>query len=206
MSINIEAPSITVLNELSSCKDFKIDILKRQACISKLSKNQSTQMIVNNLATDKDVLKMADWEYKKLELRRVYYAAFRPVKGTPLENEKAEPLERQNHLYNADFLMRQYNYKLKELHQIMDNGMLPREDPKLALAKATFDRPLDINQASYEELIRIPGIGPKTAKKIVIKKTKIIKYEQLHQLGGWIKRAKPFIEVDGKRQKMLCEF
>ncbi|MFC1801337.1 radical SAM protein [Nanoarchaeota archaeon] len=206
MSINIEAPSSSVLNELSSCKDYKIDILKRQAWISKLHGNQTTQMMINKLATDKDVLRMSNWEYEKLELKRVYYSAFKPVKGTPLENEKAESPLRQNHLYNADFLMREYSFKLKEINSILDNGMLPREDPKLALAKINFDNALDINEASYEELIRIPGIGPKTAQKIIVQKTKITKYEQLHQFGGWVKRAKPFINVDGKRQKMLAEF
>ncbi|MBE9593563.1 MAG: helix-hairpin-helix domain-containing protein, partial [Proteobacteria bacterium] len=73
-------------------------------------------------------------------------------------------------------------------------------------AQATFESPLDINEASYDELIRVPGVGPKTARKIVESKVKITKYEQLHELGEWIKRAKPFIEVGGKRQSMLGEF
>lgn len=211
MSINLEAPNKGVLSELSTCKDYKIDILKRQAWISRLnlSGGQTTQMIINNLATDKDVLKMTDWEYSTLNLRRVYYSAFRPIKGTQLENEKpASPL-RQNHLYNVDFLMRSYGYKVKEFEKIMDDGMLPNEDPKLALAKATFDSPLDINEASYEELIRIPGIGPETARRIVearISHEKITRYEQLHNFGAFIDRAKPFILVDGKRQAMLSEF
>ncbi len=207
MSVNIEAPNKSVLSELSSCKDYKIDILKRQAWISrlKLGSGQTTQMIINKISTDKDVLKMANWEYKKLELRRIYFSGFKPVKGTPLENEKPEPMSRESHLYNVDFLMRDYGYKLKEFDSVLNNGMLPNEDPKLALAKANFEGHLDINEASYEELIRVPGIGPKTAKKI-IKTKKITKYEQLHKLGGWISRAKPFIEVDGKTQKRISEF
>lgn len=207
MSINIEAPNKGVLNELSSCKDYKVDILRRQAWIKKmkLSGGQSTQLILNKLSTDKDILKMVDWEYNNLELRRIYYSSFRPVKGTPLEKEKAEPILRQNHLYNVDFLMRQYGYKIKEFNMIMDNGMLPKEDPKMAIAKANFSGPVDINEASYEELIRVPGIGPKTAKKITTGE-KIRKYEDLHNLGGWIERAKPFIEIEGKRQTSLIEF
>jgi len=207
MSVNIEAPNSSIMQELSGCKDYSIDILRRQRWISKLGLGggQSTQMIINDMSTDKDVLKMSDWEYEKLDLRRVYYAAFRPVKGTPLENEKATPLTRQNRLYNSDFLMRDYGYKLKELYEIMDEGMLPREDPKLALAKATFDRPLDLNEASYEELIRVPGIGPKTAKTIILNGG-VKKYEELHKLGGWVKRARPFIEINGKRQSMLGDF
>jgi len=207
MSINIEAPNKGVLNELSSCKDYKIDILRRQSWISKfkLSGGQATQLILNRLSTDKDVMKMMDWEYDNLNMRRIYFSAFRPVKGTPLENDKPESLIRQNHLYNVDFLRRKYGFELKEFSQIMDDGMLPKEDPKLALAKANFEGAIDINQASYSELIRIPGIGPKTAERIT-SGARIMKYEDLHKLGGWVKRAKPFISVDGKRQKMLCEF
>ncbi|RMF55753.1 radical SAM protein [Candidatus Woesearchaeota archaeon] len=206
MSINIEAPSSSVMSELSSCKDFKIDILRRQAWISRmnLSGGQTTQLILNSLATDKEVLRMVRWEYDELKLKRVYYSSFRPVKGTPLENEPAEPLQRQNRLYNVDFLLRKYQFRIKEFHKIMIDGMLPKEDPKTALARLYFDKPVDINEASYEELIRIPGIGPKTAGKI--KRTKITKYEQLHKLGGQIKKAMPFIIIDGKRQTMIKEF
>ena len=84
--------------------------------------------------------------------------------------------------------------------------MLPKIDPKLALAKANFDSPLDINEANFKDLIKIPGIGPKTAVKIVHHKTKISSYNELNKFGVFIKRAKPFIKVNGKRQKMLTEF
>jgi predicted DNA-binding helix-hairpin-helix protein len=208
MSINIEAPNKGALSELSSCKDYKIDILRRQAWISRfdLSGGQTTQMVVTKNNTDKDVLKMTEWEYNALKLRRVYYSAFRPVKGTVMENEKAEPLSRQNHLYNADFLIRDYGFNVKEMETIMEDGMLPYEDPKLALAKANFDGAVDVNEASYEELIRVPGIDPKTANRIICNQGKIKKYEDLHKLGGGVKRAKPFISVDGKRQMSLVEF
>jgi len=206
MSINIEAPNKGVMSELSSCKDYKIDILRRQAWISRLCKNQTTQVIINNNSTDKDILKMTRWEYEAIGLKRMYFSAFRPVQGTPLENEKAEPLSRANHLYNVDFLVRCYGYSFKEFNGIMNNEMLPKEDPKMALAKANFAGRAEINEASYEELIRIPGIGPKTAKNILNFRGKITKYEQLHKMGASIKRAKPFISVDGKKQMMLCEF
>ena len=129
-----------------------------------------------------------------------------PRKGTPLENEKGEPLTRQNRLYNVDFLVRCYNYSFNEFNKIMDDGMLPNEDPKTALAKATFEGHIDINEADYQELIRIPGIGPKAAKNILSSKSKITKYEQLKNFGAQIQRAKPFISVDGKKQMRLCDF
>ncbi len=211
MSINLETPNNSIMNELSSCKEYKTDILKRQAWISKmrLSSGQTTQMIINKLATDKDFLKMADWEYKNFKIKRMYYSAFKPIKGTPLENENPETLLRQNSLYNVDFLIRDYNFKLREFDGVMVDGMLPKEDPKLALAKANFEGAIDINQSAYEELIRVPGIGPKTAKRIIeriAKNEKIRKYEDLQKLGCWVERAKPFIEIEGKRQTSLVEF
>ncbi len=204
LSVNIESPNKSSLSEISTCKDYKNDLLKRQAWISRmnLGSGQTTQIILNKISTDKDVLKMADWEYKKLELRRVYFSAFTPVKGTPLENQKPEKKKRETHLYNADFLMRDYNYSVKEFYDVMEDGMLPNKDPKMAIAMHKFDKPIDINEASYDELIRIPGIGPKTAKRI-LKEKKITKYEQLHKFGAWINKAKPFIKVDGHAQKML---
>lgn len=207
MSINIEAPNKSAMNEMSSCKEYKTDILKRQSWISKmkLPGGQSTQVILNRFSSDKEILKMMDWEYENLKLRRMYFAAFRPIQGTDFEKEKAEPITRQNHLYNVDFLMRQYNFDFKEFSTIMDDGMLPNEDPKLALAKHERIR-VDVNETNYNELIRVPGIGPKTAKKILEFRGKIKRYEELHKLGAFINKAKPFLNVDGKRQKMLFEF
>ncbi|MBD3248988.1 radical SAM protein [Candidatus Woesearchaeota archaeon] len=208
MSINIETPNKSAMSELSTCKDYKIDILRRQSWISRfnLRSGQVTQLILNKNSTDSDILKMMDWEYKSLNLKRIYFSSFMPVRGTPLEKEKPESLNRQNHLYNIDFLRRGYGFELKEFKEVMKDGMLPDEDPKLALAKTNFQGAIDINEADYEELIRIPGIGPKTAGMILKSKREIKKYEQLKQFGASIHRAKPFIEVDGKRQKMITEF
>lgn len=208
LSINIEAPNKRVLAELASCKDLKNDLVRRQHWISKLNVagGQTTQLIINDLATDKDILQMVDWEYQTMQLKRVYFSAFKPVKGTPLEHEPPGSVLRQHRLYNVDFLMRVYGYQLKEVAAVLNDGMLPREDPKLVLARATFDAPVDINEASYEDLIRIPGIGPRTARKILTRKGEITRYEQLQQLGGGLKRAKPFIELNGKRQTVLGQF
>jgi len=206
MSINIEAPSKSVLSELSTVKDYKTDILKRQAWVSRMGVSQTTQMIINNLATDKDVLRMVDWEYSQLKLDRVYYSGFRPVHGTPLENEAPCSINRQNHLYNVDFMIRKYNIASKEFDAILDDGMLPDEDPKMALAKATLDGPSDINECTNEEVIRIAGIGPDTARKIIETKDRITSFSQLNRFGAWIERAKPFISIEGKRQASLMEF
>lgn len=208
LSINLEAPNRHVLAELAPCKDFTNDILRRQRWISQLTVpgGQTTQLMINDLATDKEILQMVDWEYRALHLKRVYYSAFKPVKGTPLEHETPGSVLRQHRLYNVDFLLRVYGYQLSEFEPVLHEGMLPREDPKLALARATFDAPVDLTEASYEDLIRIPGIGPRTARKLLTRKGKITRYEQLQQLGGAVKRAQPFIELNGRRQTVLSQF
>jgi len=206
MSINIEAPTKEIMSGFSNCKDYKNDLLKRQRWLTELNQNQTTQVIINQDSTDKDVLKLMDYEYKEMELKRIYFSAFRPVKGTDFENKSPGSIHRQNRLYNVDFLLRGYNFQTKEFKEILDDDMLPRQDPKIALAMQNIDSPVDINEADYNQLIRIPGIGPKTAARIIHQKEKITSYSQLNKLGGWIERAKPFINVNGHRQKMLCEF
>ncbi|MBU0530489.1 MAG: helix-hairpin-helix domain-containing protein, partial [Nanoarchaeota archaeon] len=86
---------------------------------------------------------------------------------------------------------------------------LPKDDPKLALAKQVLTRPVDINSADFDSLIRVPGIGPTTAHRIVHmqkQKQRIMNYETLHRMGVVLKRAKPFIKVDGKTQTSLRSF
>lgn len=208
MSINIETPNKSRLSELSGVKDYKIDILRRQAWIKKSHGNQSTQYIVGATdETDLEILKMVDWEYKNFDLKRTYYSAFRSAKDIELK-KKSESLIRQNRLYNVDFLMRKYFFKLNEFKEIIDDGMLPKDDPKLVLARINFDGPVEVNEASYDELLRIPGIGPKTVSRVIAlrERSKIKRYSQLQEIGVRVKNAKPFIKVDGKWQKRLVEF
>ncbi|MBD3259859.1 putative DNA modification/repair radical SAM protein [Candidatus Woesearchaeota archaeon] len=218
MSVNLEAPNKSRLSEISSVKDFKIDILRRQrwvrGLISKrtqsnqiLAAGQTTQVVVGGTdATDFEILRMMDWEYKNMELKRGYYSAFIPVKGTPFESKARASLHREHRLFNIDFMLRKYGMKLKEFMPVMSEGMLPRYDPKVALAHMTITEPVNVNKASYEELIRVPGIGPQSATRITMyrkRKKQILNYEELHNLGVVLKRAKPFIKVGGKTQASL---
>jgi len=208
LSINIETPNKSRLNELSTTKDFKIDLLRRQAWIKKLHKNQTTQIIIGaGDETDWEILKMVDWEYKNLGIKRIYFSGFKSIKGIELKRKDCDKA-RKNRLYNIDFLIRKYNIRLKDIKEIMIGGMLPEEDPKLALARLKLENPIEINEASYDELLTIPGIGPKSAGKIIQLRTKvkIKKYSQLHSIGIKINRAKPFIKVDGKWQEQLNHF
>ncbi len=212
LSINIEAPNKERLSAFTGIKDFRLDILRRQAWIKRMhpSSGQTTQLIVGATdETDWEILKMVDWEHKNFELDRFYFSAFSPVRHTPLADRKPAPLIREHRLYNVEFLLRKYRFRLDDFRQIMTkHEMLPAADPKTAMADATIDRPVDINEAGYEELLHVPGIGPLTAERIIRAREhgRIRKYEQLHKLGTTVKRAKPYIKVDGKFQSRLTGF
>ncbi|NQU78889.1 radical SAM protein [Candidatus Woesearchaeota archaeon] len=209
MSINIEATSAGRLDEFTSIKEFKTDILRRQSWIKRLSpqSGQSTQLVVGAAGeTDKEVLKMMRWEYDNMSLHRMYYSGFNPLRDTVFESKKAAPKWRAQRLYNVDWLYRVYNYKFGELNEVLDDeGMLQNKDPKTLHAQKFMDRPVDVKDAGYEELIRVPGIGPKTAKRIinVRRSGKNLKREHIHNAGAILKRADPFIKVDGWVQKRL---
>jgi predicted DNA-binding helix-hairpin-helix protein len=171
---------------------------------------QTTQLIVGSCGeSDLEILKTVDFELKTFNLRRFYFSAFSPVKDTPLENNAAAPLLREHRLYNVEFMLRKYKFRMDEFKEILDDkGMLPSCDPKVALANATLGGHVDINQAEYEELLRVPGIGPQTASRICNERRmhKIYKFEDLHKLGVAIERAKPFLKVNGNVQTRLGMF
>jgi predicted DNA-binding helix-hairpin-helix protein len=207
LSVNIEAPSKSRLNELSSVKDFKSDILLRQRWISrmKLSGGQTTQIIAGaGDETDLEIIRMARWEYEHMNLRRCYYSSFSPVKGTPLEGKEKVPVNRSNHLYNVDWLLRVYKYNVSSIKEILVNDMLPDKDPKLAIAEKTLTSPVDLNDANQEELLRVPGIGIKTAEQIMqMREHRKLNLNSLRDCGVIMKRAAPFIRVSGESQRRL---
>jgi len=212
VSVNLEAPNKSRMNDISDIKDYKIDILRRQAWLKRMKPpaGQTTQFVVGGAdETDLEILKMTDWEYKNIELKRAYFSVFSPVKGTPLENKPKQEMKRENRLYNCDWLLRKYDFKLNEIKNIMDEGMLPRNDPKIFIARNYFNKPIDLNEATYDELIRIPGIGPLSVSRIQkMQKTNeiIYKREQLKNIGIVLKRATPFIKINGVSQKTLGDY
>jgi predicted DNA-binding helix-hairpin-helix protein len=212
VSVNIEAPGANFLSELSGMKDFKVDILRRQRWIRdfKPTSGQTTQMVVGaGCETDIEVLKTALWEYETMGVRRTYYSAFTPLEGTPLEHRKKTQKSREHNLYCVDYMMRKYGIPLEEFKGIMTEGNLPEGDPKINLALNRLDRPLDINEASYDDLVRIPGIGSKTALGILCLREKDVRLKtrkQLSVVGVAVKRAEPFIKINGRCQKKLKEY
>jgi predicted DNA-binding helix-hairpin-helix protein len=170
MSINLEAPNSSRMAEISSVKEYKTDILRRQAWLKNmaLGSGQTTQLVVGGSdETDMEILKMVNWEYENIKLKRAYFSAFTPVKNTPLEKKPKVELLREHRLYNIDFMMRKYYIPLSEFKEIMNEDMLPKIDPKIALARNYFDSGVDVNEVGWNELIRVPGIGQQSAHRII---------------------------------------
>lgn len=219
MSVNIELPSEKGLKILAP-KKTKQNILQPMRFISNniiqtreekkifrfkpnfVPAGQTTQMIVG--ATDDSDLKILNLSenlYENLNLKRVYYSAFIPVSTNPkLPLIKSPPLVRENRIYQADWLLRFYNFKAHELLNENKPNFDLELDPKCDWALRNMDQfPVEINRADYRTLLRIPGIGVKSARRILSARqfTKLSFYD-LKKMGIVLKRAQHFITCDGK--------
>jgi predicted DNA-binding helix-hairpin-helix protein len=212
LSVNLEVPNSSRLREVSDVKEYRTDILRRQRWIKGAGSRagQTTQLVVGGSdEPDSEILRMSDWEYRNMSLRRIYYSGFVPLDGTPFEGKDKTPQEREISLYRADFLMRSYKYEISLLDGIMEDGMLPRGDPKVHVARAFIDSPVDVNEAQYRELVMVPGIGHLSAMRICGMQRageKIANRRQLKNIGVVLKRAEPFLRIGGHVQKTLEVF
>ncbi|MEM1351624.1 MAG: putative DNA modification/repair radical SAM protein [Pseudomonadota bacterium] len=163
---------------------------------------QSTQVIVGaDDATDTTVLGQSTRLYSSYKLKRVYYSAFSPIADSSSKLPLiSPPLQREHRLYQADWLLRFYGFDLTEITGHSVDGNLDLEiDPKLSWALAHRGLfPLDVNYASREMLLRIPGFGTKTVKRILTaRRHRTLRYEDLVRMGGSMKKARPFITAGG---------
>ena len=164
---------------------------------------QTTQMIIGASGeSDYAILARSENLYKNFDLKRVYYSGYVPVNksGILVSTEQAVPMIREHRLYQADWLLRFYDFKADEILDEKDPFVDPLLDPKTNWAiKNSHFFPIEINKASYKDLLRVPEIGVTSAKRIVMtRKYSTIRYEHLKKLGIVIKRAKYFIVVNGE--------
>ena len=164
---------------------------------------QTTQMIIGASGeSDYSILTRSENLYKNFELKRVYYSGYVPVNksGILVNVDQAVPMIREHRLYQADWLLRFYDFRADEILDEKDPFVDPFLDPKTNWAiKNSHFFPIEINKATYKELLRVPGIGVTSAKRIVMtRKYSTIRYEHLKKLGVVIKRAKYFITVNGE--------
>jgi len=216
VSVNIEASTSNGFEELTTTKDYVNDILKRMKWIKRLKKRypkltpsgQSTQMIIGaNQETDQEILKRIEWLNKRLNIKLSYLSPFEPIKETPLEKNPKPEHNRVPRLYQAQFLLNSYGFSLKELVLDDEGFLFLDDDPKYVWAKAHQDIfPLEVNQASFDELIKVPGIGKVSASKIISSRKKGVKFTeigQLKKLGVVVGRAEPFIQLERLYQATL---
>lgn len=219
MSVNIELPSQSSLKLLAPQKKAH-DILTPMSYInSKIIQNkeeikkyqkaplfvpagQSTQLIVGATKdSDLKILKLSENLYNKYALKRVYYSAYIPVSNNvKLPQLNKPPVIREHRLYQADWLLRFYGFKADELLNITSPNFNINFDPKTDWALKHIDKfPIEVNAAPFEMLLRVPGIGVKSAKRIYYsRKVHVLKFEDLKKLGVVLKRTQYFITCRGK--------
>jgi putative DNA modification/repair radical SAM protein len=162
---------------------------------------QSTQMIVGATpASDKTILTSASTLYDRYRLRRVYYSAFSPIPSAdPRLPLSAPPLQREHRLYQADWLLRQYGFKLDELFAGGPEDLALDIDPKLAWAlRHRHLFPVDLNRAPRELLLRVPGLGTRNVARVLkLRRRRRVVWDDLVRLRAVTKRAAHFVDVPG---------
>ena len=225
LSVNIELPSEQGLRSLAPDKSRSailrpMGLIRDQARQSKseLTKykhapafapaGQSTQLIVGATQdTDRHILHLTESLYAKYRLKRVFYSVYVPIVESSLlpSLDTKPPLLREHRLYQADWLLRFYGFRAEELLDEQHPDFNPRIDPKCFWAICHPEQfPVEIMRAEYETLLRVPGIGPVSARRIVsARRVSHLRYEDLSRLGVVLKRAQFFITCGGRMRSGL---
>lgn len=221
MSVNMELPTAESLRLLAPHKSRKNILAPMRFVQEKMKENrqeimlyrsaprfvpagQSTQMIIGATPeTDFQILKVTEGLYKKFDLKRVFFSAFVPVnedRDLPALREQGPPLLREHRLYQADWLLRFYHFEAEELLDEENQNFNVYLDPKCCWALRHLDFfPVEVNRADYYTLLRVPGIGYKSAGRIVkARRWGCIGFEDLKKMGVVLKRALYFITCSGK--------
>ncbi len=207
LSANIELPTENGLKLLAPNKEENkvtkiMSYVKENRKSSFAPAGQSTQMIIGaTKETDLDIMNKSEKLYKSYDLKRVFYSSYIPVnKDKLLPSLTTPPLIREHRLYEADWLLRFYGFKTSDLLDEENPNFNILMDPKANWALRHLDEfPKEINQVSYYDLLKVPGIGIKSAKRIIAcRKNFKITFEDLKKMGVVIKRAKYFISCNNK--------
>lgn len=207
----IDVPGGGVLANASSQSSALASISSQSGFLQTQSKRkerfapagQTTQMIIGaGGETDQSILTTSENLYRTFKMKRVYYSAYIPVVESPIlpALTAAPPLAREHRIYQADWLLRFYGFAVKELFNGDNPNLDPDLDPKVTWALRNLERfPVEVNKASYEMLMRIPGIGAVSAKRIVRqRKVSAVRFDDLKKMGVVVKRAKYFLTCCGR--------
>lgn len=225
LSVNIELPSEAGLKTLAPDKtksailapmnqiklrtaQSKEELVKYRHAPRFAPAGQSTQMIVGATQdSDLHILRLTQGLYDRYRLKRVFYSAYVPVVENTLlpSKETKPPLLREHRLYQADWLLRFYGFRAEELLDENAPDFNPLVDPKCSWALAHLDFfPVEVNTAGYETLLRIPGVGVTSAKRILVsRRAGRLRLEDLRKLGVVMKRAQYFLTCRGRMTEGL---
>ena len=234
MSINLELPTALSLQQLAPCKSRSTILKPMRQIQNRIADNkqeliayrdtprfvpagQSTQMIIGATPeNDFQIMSVAENLYQKFQLKRVFYSAFVNVNGNSMlpALPGGPPLLREHRLYQADWLLRYYHFHVSELLSEDRPDFNIFLDPKCDWALRHLEYfPVEINKASYQTLLRVPGIGYKSAERIVkSRKRNKLTFGDLKKIGVVLKRALYFITCSGKmmyntklEENYICE-
>ena len=221
MSVNIELPSAgslallapdkkkeNILTPMGQIRDG-ISLASRERKLCRHAPRfapagQSTQMIVGATPeSDRQILTLTQGLYDRYHLKRVFYSAYMPVSNSPLlpaPQEFQPPLLREHRLYQAVWLLRFYHFRAEELLDEEAPNLDPRLDPKCTWALRHLEFfPVEVNRADYEALLRVPGVGVRSARRILAaRRVGPLTFEGLKQLGVVLKRAQYFLTCSGR--------
>lgn len=223
VSINLEGPNPERLRVLAPKKGFGEELLSRLKWADSIRKREdprknwkhkwpslTTQLVVGPSGeSDIEILRTSEYLLKNYHLSRVYYMTFSPVLGTPFENLPAENPMRGHRLYQVSFLMRDYGFTFEDISFDVNGQLSLETDPKQHWAKQHLSgNPLEINYASREELLRIPGIGPKRVELIAKyrKNHKIKSEHDLKILGIPVEKVSDYLLLNGKQPIRQLKF
>jgi predicted DNA-binding helix-hairpin-helix protein len=216
VSVNLEGANPGRLARLAPMKKFADELLAPLKWAQEIRLNESpastwngrwastvTQFVVGGAEeSDVELVSTSEYLYRELKLKRTYYSAFSPIVDTPLENHRPENPWREHRLYQASFLLRDYGFAMEEL-PFNQQGNLPlNKDPKTAWAEQTLlHKPIEVNTATREQLLLVPGIGPKSADAILRSRRlhAITSLDDLKSLGIVPKRSAPFVLLNGRQ-------
>jgi predicted DNA-binding helix-hairpin-helix protein len=215
ISVNLEAPTDAHVRRLAREKDITGDLLPkleraaRQLALRRREPDglpaagTTTQFVVGAAGErDREILDLVARLERQRLLHHAHFSAFQPVAGTPLEHLPATPAARELRLYQAEHLLRQYGFTAGELAFQADGNLALEVDPKTAWARAHPERfPLEVTRAPYEALLRVPGLGPATARRLVEERGRTVLRgtDDLRRAGVDTVRAAFYLSLRGRR-------
>ena len=216
ISVNLEGPNTKRLQQLAPLKQFMEELLQPLQWAEEIRRNQpahlgwngrwpslTTQFVVGAVGeSDLELLTTAGYLYRQLRLSRTYFSGFRPIDDTPLQEQPAVNPWREHRLYQASFLLRDYGFDMEEMPFDAQGNLPLAVDPKLGWAENNLlHEPVEVNRADREELLRVPGIGPKGASAILRARRQrhLRDLQDLRAIGVITTRLAPFVLLEGRR-------